>query len=185
MFLLFVGAFSSGLYGQVSELGVHYFGNNAWNSGLSISASQSRSADSIKRLIGTDKKWVEKSYQVSGGFYNDRNAYSAVFANAGFYRRRIRRNGWLNITELKPLGVYRSFLPETFRVNDRGEVSAVQLPGRFYYSPSASIGMGKYSKKRPKNYWHVDANLMLLLPYNTYVMPLVNLQVGYNFSLQN
>ena len=170
-------------HAQVSELGAHYFGNNVWNKGLSLSANKLKSTDSVNCLFHKRQKWIEKNHQLTLGFYNDQDAYSALFVNVGFYKKRHRTKRWIYLTELKPIGLYRSFLPNTYEINEAGNVSKVTLPGRLYYAPSASLGLGRYTKKHPKNYWHADANMMVLLPYNTYVMPLVNLQIGYNFSL--
>jgi hypothetical protein len=107
-----------------------------------------------------------------------------VFITAGWFRKKFLKNRWNLSTSLEPIGLYRSFLPETYEVDDNGEVSKVTLPGRFYLSPSASAGIGRLSKENPDNGWFLRANINTLFPYNRVFMPLFNVDLGYHFSFK-
>lgn len=82
-----------------------------------------------------------------------------------------------------PLGYYRSFLPETYEVAG-DNVGKVFLPGRGYYAPSISVGIGKQRKGKKITGRYFNINFMLRKPYNAGTLPAFNLQYGYRFNFK-
>jgi hypothetical protein len=82
-----------------------------------------------------------------------------------------------------PLGYYRSFLPETYEVKG-DEVTKVLFPGRSYYAPSFSIGLGKLRKGKKLTGRYFNINLMYRTPYNAGTLPSISFQYGYRFNIK-
>jgi hypothetical protein len=116
------------------------------------------------------------------GFYLDPGSHAGAFTGAGFGFRRTSENGRTRSLSFKPASVYRSFLSETYLYDSQGAVEPVTLPGNVYYAPSFSFGIGKYSNQPSQSAWFVQLTVITLMPYNSYVMPLLNLEVGWLFD---
>ena len=60
----------------------------------------------------------------------------------------------------------------------------VFLPGRGYYAPSISVGIGKQrpGKKITGRYFNI--NFMLRTPYNADILPAFNFEYGYRFNFK-
>jgi hypothetical protein len=164
----------------VYEFGYH--GNNLWNPGIKAGAGL------VWRKKTTTTKKVKKRYHqttLNGniGFYLDPGSHVGTFLEAGLTYRKFHPNDWFLSLGINPLGVYRSFLPETYEVDLNGNTVKKTLPGRTCFSPSGSIGFGKLRKDSP-NGWFVKTNLMFLIPYNTYILPLLNIEAGYAIKLR-
>lgn len=170
---------------QVKDLSysISYLGNNLWNPGFKLGAIAPKTSQ-IKSNKKEKKRTIQTNYIGSLGFYHDQNSHSGVFVHAGWQRKKIYSNRFFIAWEGKPLGIYRSFLPETYKVAEDGSVTKVSIPGRFYLAPSASAGIGFVDRLNPNQGLFAKVNMMLLLPYNTYVMPLLNVEFGYQFTLQ-
>lgn len=58
------------------------------------------------------------------------------------------------------------------------------MPGRLYFAPSFQAGLGRISKKDPGRSYFARLNMIILMPYNTFVMPLLQVEVGCAFPLK-
>ncbi len=182
--LLFV--FSAIAQKQISDYrySIGYFGNNLWNEGVNVGMEKLRSDTTYFNKKGKTRT-VNKNYAANFGFYNDSESHLGMFLTAGWSRRKMLKNRFNPTSSLQPLGIYRSFLPETYKVNEDGEVRKVFLPGRFYLAPNVSAGIGRMGRWHPDNSWYVKLNITTLLPYSRAIVPLVNIEFGYHFNINS
>jgi hypothetical protein len=162
---------------------VAYFGNNLWNEGLNLGIEKLRD-DSTKTTKRGKTRQIQKSYAANIGFYNDTKSHLGLFVGAGWSKRKIFQNRFNFTTTAQPIGLYRSFLPETYKVKDNGEVKKVFLPGRFYLAPSVSAGIGRMGRWNEDNGWYTRVNVMTLFPYSRAIVPLINVEFGYHFAIK-
>jgi hypothetical protein len=108
---------------------------------------------------------------------------TGLFTNFGLIWRRTNKKGKQFSIALNPLGYYRSFLPETYEVNG-DTVDKVFLPGRGYYAPSLSVGIGKQRKDKIRSGSYFNVNLTLRTPYNAGTLPTIALQYGFRFNFK-
>ncbi len=160
---------------------ISYFGNNLWNEGMRLGV-ESPKDQFTKTKKGKDLE-ILKSYSASLNGYRDNGAHTGVFITAGWSKKKLYPNRFNISSSLEPMGVYRSFLPETYKVDEDGEINKVFLPGRFYLASSASAGIGRVNKKKPDNGWHARVNVTALYPYSRAIVPLVNIELGYHFKI--
>ncbi len=160
---------------------VSYFGNNLWNPGLTL--EYDHLASSYYKVSPKYKKQlINKNVLLKTGGFIDPGAYSLAFVNAGFSSQKMYQNRrWVSI-KISPFGAARTFLPSTFLVNDDGIISNVTFSGRWYYAPSLDWQFGLFKGNSILNRIFLGTNFMLLFPYNTYVMPLLNIQIGYQIQ---
>ncbi|WP_394748199.1 hypothetical protein [Spongiimicrobium salis] len=108
---------------------------------------------------------------------------TGAFMNYGITWRRTNKKGKQFSIELNPLGYYRSFLPETYEV--RGDqVDKVFLPGRGYYSPSLSVGLGKQRKGKVHSGSYFNVVFSPRFNYNAGTLPTFSLQYGWRFNFK-
>jgi len=182
---------SSILFAQNDTISIDYniscFVNNLWNSGLKFGTEYILKQQINKKQQNDRKKKKKVKIQelilnADGGFYWDPMSHIAFFLFSGIkYRNTATEKFQWNIG-LNPIGYYRSFLPETYEVNDNGEIKKIFLPGKSYYSPSLTIGIGKYRKDKKMKAWFLNFNFMLLYKYNADLLPLINTVYGYRFD---
>ncbi|GAA3607882.1 hypothetical protein Q4Q39_10300 [Flavivirga amylovorans] len=170
-----------------TEFKVSYFGNTFWNNGL---------------VFGTEYLWKEKQktknrkrgqrtnthqFLLNGnlGFTTNFSTKTdtGIFTNYGVTWRRTNKKGKQFSITVNPLGYYRSFLPETYEVKG-DQVDKVFLPGRGYYAPSISVGIGKQRKGKKLTGRFFNINFMLRTPYNAGALPAFNFQYGYRFNFK-
>jgi TM2 domain-containing membrane protein YozV len=188
--LLFAGVAS--VQSQKSDFGttpspatfnIGYYGNNLWNPGLNAGIEQPWSFTQ-----NTNKKQraytIEKFFNADVGFFRDYSRQTPFFTHVGINRRRNRENKIHLQMGFSPVGIYRSFLPETWEYTVNGTVEKIFLPSRWYYAPVVSMGIGRFRNNQPGTGWFVEMNLTTLIPYNTYVMPLINVKAGYRIPLK-
>ena len=170
-----------------TEFKVSYFGNIFWNNGLNFGAEYF--LKEIKKVKNRKRGQRTNMHQflLNGNLGFTTNFASktdtGVFTNYGVTWRRTNKKGKQFSIELNPLGYYRSFLPETYKVTD-DHVEKVFLPGRGYYAPSISVGIGKQrpGKKITGRYFNI--NFMLRTPYNADILPAFNFEYGYRFNFK-
>jgi len=165
------------------SLELSYLGNNFWNPGLKASLD----AGIYTAAIITSKektRSLQKSHRLDIGFFADPGSYRGLFINAGWQRKTIYPNRFFISWAANPIGLFRSFLHETYEVSPDGEISKVTLPGRLYLAPSFQTSLGRVSKKHPDRSCFARLNMILLIPYNTFIMPLLNVEVGCTFPLE-
>ncbi|MEW4924443.1 hypothetical protein [Algibacter sp. 2305UL17-15] len=170
-----------------TEFKVSYFGNILWNNGLDFGAEylliENKKVKNRKRGQRTNTH----QFLLNGNLGFTTNFASrtdtGVFTNYGITWRRTNKKGKQFSIEFNPLGYYRSFLPETYEVNG-DNVEKVFLPGRGYYAPSISVGIGKQRKGKKITGRYFNINFMLRTPYNATTLPAFNLQYGYRFNFK-
>lgn len=159
-----------------------YYGNNLWNPGIQVGADRQRVT--MDKSRNDHDFTVEKWFTGDLGYYLDPGSHGASFLQVGTTRRKYKDKMFYTQTGFNPLGIYRSILPETYTVTDAGHVEQVNSPGNWYYAPSVSWGVGQYYRKLPGSGWYARLELMALLPYNTYVQFLFNVNLGYRLPLR-
>lgn len=168
-----------------STLNISYHGNNLWNPGLNVGVEQPWLLS--KKLNRSGKSLTLETYfNADVGFFRDYSRQTPFFTHFGVNKRRYRedKDGFHYQFGFSPVGFYRSFLPETWEYTVNGTVEKVFFPGRLYYAPVVNIGMGKLHQNQPGTGWFVEMNITTLMPYNTFIMPLFNVKVGYRIPMK-
>lgn len=167
---------------QITSLSLSYCGNNVWNPGLSAGLEIPVFDNTVTSRKGKDLNRM-RILIINAGTYIDPGSHMALFATGGIENRKVRNSGFYTSSGFYPLGLYRSFLPTTFEVTGEGNVRQVNAPGRFYYSPELSLGIGRLYEMNPGTGWFARLDMILLIPYNTYAMPLFITEAGYRLNI--
>jgi hypothetical protein len=158
-----------------------YAGNNLWNPGAEFGAGfllYTFPVHSGKSRILERELFLLSSI----GMYLDPGSHAAVYNQYGGSFRRTGSGGWVHSLEVFPVGIYRSFLAETWAVGEGTSPGKVFLPGRTYFAPGIGYQVGRfYSEERDRG-WFTGFSMTLLMPYNTYVMPVFTIDLGWRFS---
>ncbi|WP_108807376.1 hypothetical protein [Aquimarina spinulae] len=170
-----------------TEFKIGYYGNIAWDNGLTIGAEYA-----WKEYINIKERKKGQKIITHQFLFNGNLGYSTNFSTQtdnglstyyGLIWRRTNPKGKQYNVELNPLGYYRSFLPETYEVKgDR--VSKVSLPGRGYYAPSIAVGIGKLRKGKKRSGWYLNLQLTLRTNYNAGTLPVLSLHYGHRFNFK-
>jgi hypothetical protein len=163
---------------------VAYFGNNLWNPGLKLGMEYSRKVKANIDSQGAEDIFPKKEWVPGAniGVYLDPGSHAGLFTDAGIGYRRTSAKGSTRFVSLHPAGIYRSFLTETYRYNEEVGVEHVTLPGNFYFAPSFSLGIGKLTGPALQSGWFTQLTVITLVPYNHWLMPLINLEAGIMFG---
>lgn len=164
-----------------TRLEMSYLGNNLWNPGVKLALDTELSQQKLQSPQGKEKS-LHKSHRLDAGFYVDPGSYTGLFINAGWQRKTIYPKRYFISWAANPVGLFRSFLPETYQVSPNGEIDKVALPGRLYLAPSFQAGVGRISGRHPNRSYFARLNMIILLPYNTFIMPLLNIELGCTIS---
>jgi len=170
-----------------TEFKIGYSGNLIWNNGLNFGAEY-RWKEKVKSKERRNKQKNNTHQFLFNGNLTFTNNFSSktdagIFTNYGLTWRRTNTKGKQLSVAFNPLGYYRSFLPETYEV-DGDEIKKVFLPGRSYYAPSLSIGIGKLRKGKKLTGRYFNINLMYRTPYNARALPSISFQYGYRFQFK-
>ncbi len=167
---------------SVPAINVSYHGNNFWNPGLNVGVEQAWAT--TRRVNRKNRNFtVEKLLYVDLGFFRDFSRQTPVFTHFGVMRRRYKESGFHTQWGVSPLGVMRSFLPETWSYQSGGGAEQVRFAGRWYYAPVVSWGIGRLRDQQVGTGWFVELNMTVLFPYNRSLMSLLNCKAGYRFPL--
>lgn len=171
-----------------TEFKVGFVGTVFWNNGLSV-GTEYLWKESEKTKTRNDKERTNiHQFLFNGnlGFVTNFSSKtdSGAYTNFGLTWRRTNKKGKQFSIELNPLGYYRSFLPETYEVNG-DSVDKVFLPGRGYYAPSLSVGIGKQRKDKVRSGSYFNINYTMRTPYNSGALPTFSLQYGFRFNFKN
>lgn len=168
---------------------VGYYGNNGHNSGLVVGAVY-RLFESEKfkhNLFDWDQKELRGYKQLwldcDAGFFVDWGSFTGIFVTSGFKFVRKYLNGSNYHLVFSPISFFRSSFVETYEVLDGGDVKKVFLPGRNYYAPTFTMGIGAGLNKKKLDAWYLDVESTLLSRYNASVLPLIAIEFGYRFDL--
>ncbi len=168
-----------------TEFKVGYTGNILWNNGLQVGAEYLLLEKIKVKQRKKGPKSIIHQLLLDGNLGVSTNFSSrtdtGVFTNFGVMWRRTNPKGKQLSIGINPLGYYRSFLPETYEV-DGNDVNKVFLPGRGYYAPALSIGLGRDRKGKVISGRYFNLNLRLRTPYNTGTLPAISLQYGIRFN---
>lgn len=170
-----------------TEFKIGYSGTILWNNGLVVGAEYLWKEKVKIKNRKRSKKTNTHQFLLNGnlGFTTNFSTKTdtGVFTNYGITWRRTNKKGKQFSIELNPLGYYRSFLPETYKV-EGDNVEKIFLPGRGYYAPSLSIGLGKLRKGKKLTGRYFNLNFMLRTPFNAGTLPSIFLQYGYRFNFK-
>lgn len=170
--LLICGSFIGGGQLSAQNYSFGYSGNNLWNPGIQIGAD-------LPLQKTPSWHWTAQF----GGFW-DPDSYVGMYAQVGIgYGLSVSEVTNIQL-DVMPVGVFRSFLPQTFSVNDLGEVSQVTLPGTVYLAP-AIRGRWYRMLRLMEGEWFVGLHGMLLTPYNSYSLPLLQVEAGVRVPVGN
>lgn len=162
---------------------VSYAGNNAWNPGASFDSGFLLNSNQKTRKNG--RTVLRQIYFLTRyGLYLDPGSHAAFYGQYGFSYRRTGPEGWFRSLEVLPVGSYRSFLPETWVVEEGEPPRRLALPGRTYFSPGINYHFGKHVPGDQEKGWFAGCGVTLLIPYNTYVMPVFTVEMGWRFSVR-
>ncbi|WP_299123037.1 hypothetical protein [uncultured Winogradskyella sp.] len=170
-----------------TEFKVSYSGNIFWNNGLNFGAEYILKEYKKVKNRKRGQRTNTHQFLLNGtlGFTTNFSTKTdtGIITNYGITWRRTNKKGKQLSIAFNPIGYYRSFLPETYEVNN-DNVEKIFLPGRGYYAPSISIGIGKQrlGKKITGRFFNV--NLLLRTPYNAGTLPAINLQYGFRFKFK-
>jgi hypothetical protein len=162
-----------------------YSGNNLINPGLNFGADYNLFLKEKQKQKKKKQKIITHQLDFNGniGFYWDPLNHWGIYTNYGISYLKTKTKGFQFHTGLNPLGYYRSFLPETYEVDENWEVEKVFLPGRSYYAPSFTLGFGHTRPDKFLNAWSLKFKTLILTPYNGHTMPLFFVEYGYCFNL--
>lgn len=171
-----------------TEFKVGYYGNLLWDNGLNLGAEYLWKEFKKTKEKKKGQKTITHQLLFNGnlGFKTNfaNKTDTGGFANFGITWRRTNKKGKQFSIDLNPLGYYRSFLPETYKVNG-DNVDKVFLPGRGYYSPSLSVGIGKQRKGKVRSASYFNITYSPRFNYNAGTLPTISLQYGFRFNFKN
>ena len=170
-----------------TEFKVSYSGNIFWNNGINLGAEYLLKENKKTKNRRRGQRTNTHEFLLNGtlGFTTNFSTKTdtGIFTNYGLTWRRTNKKGKQFSIAFNPVGYYRSFLPETYEVIG-DNVEKVFLPGRGYYAPSISVGIGKQRKGKKLTGRFFNINLMLRTPYNAGTLPAINLEYGYRFNFK-
>ncbi|UII75836.1 hypothetical protein LV716_16465 [Flagellimonas sp. HMM57] len=171
-----------------TEFKAGFVGTVFWSNGLSVGAEYLWiENEKTKTRKGTARTNTHQFlFNGNLGFVTNFSSKTdtGAYTNFGLTWRRTNKKGKQFNIEMNPLGYYRSFLPETYEVNG-DSVDKVFLPGRGYYAPSLSVGIGKQRKGKVRSASYFNINYTMRTPYNAGALPTFSLQYGFRFNFKN
>lgn len=188
---------NNGLNFSEVQFGLSYLHNGITNPGLQLHAewvfhSRSKTFQKENRRLGRHFQTSERQFALEGrlGTYWDPLTQWAAFNHYIFsYRFVYRKPGmkqpsWAIALGLGP-GYFHSILPETYAVDDQGNVRKIGLAGRGYFSTILDF---KFIRERPGKrlsafFWGL--NTFSLYNYNATLAPTNNLYFGFRFQLKS
>lgn len=177
-------AFASGpslLLNGPSYFSLAYAGNNLWNPGMEFGAGFL--LHTFPEHSSRNRPLSRELFFSSGiGMYLDPGSHAAIYSQYGGVFRSTGPKGWNHSFEILPAGIYRSFLPETWAVGEGGSPEKVFLPGRTYFAPGIGYQVGHAFSEKHDREWFAGCSMTLLMPFNTYVMPVLTIDIGWRFS---
>lgn len=146
-----------------------YAGNNLWNPGLRVGTSVPLNHNGLWFWTG------------DFGGYLDPHSHRGAYLQAGIQKRVGGREKWRHYLTIQPLGLYRSWLSETWLVYSNGQVARVRGAGNWAYAPAAAWHLSRQTKS-PQIRCFAGIRGMLLVPYNTHVLPLLMIEAGVDIT---
>lgn len=171
-----------------TEFKIAYSGTLLWSNGITVGAEYLwKEFENTKERGGAERTNTHQFlFNGNLGFATNFSSKTGTggFINAGLTWRRTNKKGNQFSIDVNPLGYYRSFLPETYKVNgDR--VDKVSLPGRGYYSPSLSVSIGRQRKGKVRSGSYLGVTFSPRFNYNAGTLPTFSIQYGFRFNFKN
>ena len=171
-----------------TEFKVGFVGTVFWSNGLAIGGEYLWKENEKTKIRRGKERTNTHQFLFNGnlGFVTNFSTKTdtGAYTNFGLTWRRTNKKGKQFSIELNPLGYYRSFLPETYKVNG-DSVDKVFLPGRGYYAPSLSVGIGRERKGKVRSGNYFNINYTMRTPYNAGALPTFSFQYGFRFNFKN
>ena len=152
---------------------ISYYGYNLVKPGIKTSANyilkQKIKSEKINTLITNAHigfTWYPHSHFAVFNYYQ-----------IAYRKTKVLKNKFFTIA-LGP-GVYRSIYSETYQIASNGYVEKINFAGRTYFSTVLTLGNGKILKKKILKSRFINTNLMFLFDYNTSVVPLLSIEIGF------
>jgi len=179
---------SSQTFLEKTEFKIGYSGTIFWANGINLGAEYLWKENLKTKIRRGQQRTNTHQFLLNGnlGFATNFSSKTdtGIYTNFGITWRRTNKKGKQLSIEFNPLGYYRSFLPETFEVHGNN-VNKVFLPGRGYYAPSLSVGIGRQRKGKVRSGSYFNINYTLRTPYNAGALPSFSLQYGFRFNFKN
>lgn len=164
-----------------------YFGNVFDNNGLEVGVEHLWSENVKIKERKKGPKTVLRHFLFHGNLGYSTNfstsTQNGLFAYSGVILRRVNAKSRERSIAINPLGIYRSVLPTTFEVVG-DDVTRVALPGRNYYAPSVSIGIGRFRRATKRSGWYLNLQGTVLTNYNAGILPIFSLHFGRKFNFR-
>ena len=175
---------SESLISQGVTFSAGYYGNYFINPGL-IGGAEKPIQSKIKSK--RNGKRIGYTYLIGNhaGGYWDPLSHVGLFGKSGLFIRKTNERNKQLTYGISPLSYFRSFLPETYEVDNNGNVEQVKLPGRGYYAPGFTIGFGKQKINKRFAAYQLNLHMLFLINYNHAFLPTLNIEFGYRFHQKN
>jgi hypothetical protein len=133
----------------------------------------------------TKVKLKERFIAANVSLYHHSTFHTNLMVSAEWQMRKTRQNGWF--TEFAPgLGISRTFLGgATYEQNETGNIEKVSTAGHTYFMASVMGGVGydfKVKKEKPIKAY-LKYGLLILTPYNNFILPRPTVELGVITSL--
>lgn len=167
-----------------------FYGNNIHNLGLvgGVDYAIWNKEKYQRNLFNWNEKKLKGNRQIllasDLGFFVDKQTFVGTFFTNGVVFRRTYLNDRDFRIGISPLSVFHSFFAETYKVDENGNIKKQFLPGRTYYAPTLTLGIGRENMKAAKMGWYFDLEMMILSQYNTSILPLISAEFGYRFNFK-
>jgi hypothetical protein len=126
-------------------------------------------------------KIKERLFTNGTAFYYDHNNHSAFMLTTAYTVRKHKKRMF---TERNiGLGVMRSFLPKTYKVDNNGAVSRVRFAGNIMMNPYYSYGLFFKDNKRENVEFFLRGSLYFYIPYNHTFNMNTMFEAGYRIIL--
>jgi hypothetical protein len=178
---------STGVF-STREYTISYFGNNLLKPGFKFKTAivlaektiiKTKTKKSGKTIDNTKIRQLLLGGNI-GFFWHPKSHLGAFNYYEFTYRKiKIKKGKWSKIG-IGP-GIYRSFYPETYEVDDNRGVDKVLLGGRTYFAPVLTFGSGKFLKNCFFKSRTFTTDLLFLFNYNSGIVPLLNFEIGFSF----
>ncbi|GEM_PF-2177890 len=129
----------------------------------------------------TLKKVKEQFLTIHLGYYRHETFHDHWMLNVGYLWRRTNQHGWF--TDIEPqVGISKTFLDRTtYKVNDTGNVSKVDLAGYWYANTQFAFAVGKdfsmLEKPIPLKIY-LRPSIIVLIPYNNFLYARPAIEIG-------
>lgn len=186
LFVMVLSLVFSGLRAQDGvpklTLNLSYYGNNIWNPGFNAGLDFTHGMENGSSRKGSEYT-RQKFINLDAAFFVDPGSHAGLLIHSGFNHRKYQEDKINLHIGGSPLGLFRTFLPESNETSSNGNDNKPSLSGRYYFAPTLSLGIGKFRNNMPGTGWFFNVDITSLLPNRDYVMFMVNTRLGLRIRL--